>query len=161
MTKCLHRCPTLGSGATDRRVCVCVCFLFTSIYVCLGALWMCIVLNPHCKPEQKSSWLRQLRRWNSVDVCPWEDGNHGNELPNLTHSLPQGAHGNQGQRLISFVCRSVTCLLCNNVCDGCGEVSNSMCCVWESSVKPVCHVEHRCSSAASLTELDQKTINLL
>uniref|UniRef100_A0A3Q3BPM9 Zinc finger, SWIM-type containing 6 n=1 Tax=Haplochromis burtoni TaxID=8153 RepID=A0A3Q3BPM9_HAPBU len=55
----------------------------------LGALWMCIVLNPHCKPEQKSSWLRQLRRWNSVDVCPWEDGNHGNELPNLTHSLPQ------------------------------------------------------------------------
>ncbi|CAG10890.1 unnamed protein product [Tetraodon nigroviridis] len=61
----------------------------------LGALWMCIVLNPHCKPEQKSSWLRQLRRWNSVDVCPWEDGNHGNELPNLTHSLPQGVHGNQ------------------------------------------------------------------
>uniref|UniRef100_A0A8C6PGB5 Zinc finger SWIM-type containing 6 n=1 Tax=Nothobranchius furzeri TaxID=105023 RepID=A0A8C6PGB5_NOTFU len=64
----------------------------------LGALWMCIVLNPHCKPEQKSSWLRQLRRWNSVDVCPWEDGNHGNELPNLTHSLPQGAHGNQEMR---------------------------------------------------------------
>nr|XP_061804583.1 zinc finger SWIM domain-containing protein 6 isoform X3 [Nerophis lumbriciformis] len=55
----------------------------------LGALWMCIVLNPHCKAEQKSSWLQQLRSWNSVDVCPWEDGNHGNELPNLTHSLPQ------------------------------------------------------------------------
>lgn len=63
---------------------------------------MCIVLNPHCKSEQKSSWLRQLRRWNSVDVCPWEDGNHGNELPNLTHSLPQGAHGNQGQRWGGF-----------------------------------------------------------
>ncbi|XP_067114541.1 LOW QUALITY PROTEIN: zinc finger SWIM domain-containing protein 6 [Osmerus mordax] len=60
----------------------------------LGALWMCIVLNPHCKLEQKSSWLRQLRRWNSVDVCPWEDGNHGNELTNLTNALPQGAHGN-------------------------------------------------------------------
>ncbi|KAL0965767.1 hypothetical protein UPYG_G00285460 [Umbra pygmaea] len=56
----------------------------------LGALWMCIVLNPHCKSEQKSVWLRQLRRWNSVDVCPWEDGNHGNELPNLTHALPHG-----------------------------------------------------------------------
>uniref|UniRef100_A0A674BQE5 Zinc finger SWIM-type containing 6 n=1 Tax=Salmo trutta TaxID=8032 RepID=A0A674BQE5_SALTR len=55
----------------------------------LGALWMCIVLNPHCKTEQKCSWLRELRRWNSVDVCPWEDGNHGNDLPNLTHSLPQ------------------------------------------------------------------------
>uniref|UniRef100_A0A673CCG6 Zinc finger SWIM domain-containing protein 6 n=1 Tax=Sphaeramia orbicularis TaxID=375764 RepID=A0A673CCG6_9TELE len=55
----------------------------------LGALWMCIVLNPHCKPEQKSFWLRQLRRWNSVDVCPLEDGNHGSELTNLTNALPQ------------------------------------------------------------------------
>ncbi|XP_076140231.1 zinc finger SWIM domain-containing protein 6-like [Alosa pseudoharengus] len=61
----------------------------------LGALWMCIVLNPHCKAEQKAGWLRQLKKWNSVDVCPWEDGNHGNELPNLTNALPQGAHGNQ------------------------------------------------------------------
>uniref|UniRef100_A0A673JXI9 ZSWIM4-8 C-terminal domain-containing protein n=1 Tax=Sinocyclocheilus rhinocerous TaxID=307959 RepID=A0A673JXI9_9TELE len=66
------------------------------IALCLpGALWMCIVLNPHCKPEQKAAWLRQLKKWNSVDVCPLEDGNHGNELPNLTNSLPQGAHGNQ------------------------------------------------------------------
>uniref|UniRef100_A0AAZ3REQ8 ZSWIM4-8 C-terminal domain-containing protein n=1 Tax=Oncorhynchus tshawytscha TaxID=74940 RepID=A0AAZ3REQ8_ONCTS len=56
----------------------------------LGALWMCIVLNPHCKSEQKCVWLRQLRRWNGVDVCPWEDGNHGNELPNLTHLLHKG-----------------------------------------------------------------------
>ncbi|KAJ8413991.1 hypothetical protein AAFF_G00065890 [Aldrovandia affinis] len=39
----------------------------------------------------------------SVDVCGVEpalsggaqDGNHGSELPNLSHSLPQGAHGNQ------------------------------------------------------------------
>ncbi|NXM07977.1 ZSWM6 protein, partial [Tyrannus savana] len=59
------------------------------------ALWMCIVLNPHCKLEQKSSWLKQLKKWNSVDVCPWEDGNHGNELPNLTNALPQGANANQ------------------------------------------------------------------
>uniref|UniRef100_A0A8C2SQ66 Zinc finger SWIM-type containing 6 n=1 Tax=Coturnix japonica TaxID=93934 RepID=A0A8C2SQ66_COTJA len=61
----------------------------------LGALWMCIVLNPHCKLEQKASWLKQLKKWNSVDVCPWEDGNHGNELPNLTNALPQGANANQ------------------------------------------------------------------
>ncbi|XP_071323097.1 zinc finger SWIM domain-containing protein 6 [Trachinotus anak] len=60
----------------------------------LGALWMCIVLNPHCKPEQKGFWLRQLRRWNSVDVCPLEDGNHGSELTNLTNALPQGPPGN-------------------------------------------------------------------
>uniref|UniRef100_A0A3Q3IB98 SWIM-type domain-containing protein n=1 Tax=Monopterus albus TaxID=43700 RepID=A0A3Q3IB98_MONAL len=55
----------------------------------LGALWMCIVLNPHCKPEQKGFWLRQLRRWNGVDICPLEDGNHGSELTNLTNALPQ------------------------------------------------------------------------
>uniref|UniRef100_A0A8I3W6Z1 Zinc finger SWIM-type containing 6 n=1 Tax=Callithrix jacchus TaxID=9483 RepID=A0A8I3W6Z1_CALJA len=61
----------------------------------LGALWMCIVLNPHCKSEQKASWLKQLKKWNSVDVCPWEDGNHGSELPNLTNALPQGANANQ------------------------------------------------------------------
>ncbi|XP_033502973.2 zinc finger SWIM domain-containing protein 6 [Epinephelus lanceolatus] len=60
----------------------------------LGALWMCIVLNPHYKPEQKGFWLRQLRRWNSVDVCPLEDGNHGSELTNLTNALPQGPPGN-------------------------------------------------------------------
>ncbi|XP_054908482.1 zinc finger SWIM domain-containing protein 6 [Poeciliopsis prolifica] len=59
----------------------------------LGALWMCIVLNPHCKPEQKPAWLRQLRRWNGVDVCPLEDGNHGSELINLTNALPQGPPG--------------------------------------------------------------------
>uniref|UniRef100_A0A3P8VRJ9 Zinc finger SWIM-type containing 6 n=1 Tax=Cynoglossus semilaevis TaxID=244447 RepID=A0A3P8VRJ9_CYNSE len=60
----------------------------------LGALWMCIVLNPHCKPEQKALWLRQLCRWSSVDVCPLEDGNHGSELTNLTNALPQGPPGN-------------------------------------------------------------------
>eukprot|EP00066_Takifugu_rubripes_P003107 XP_003965449.1 PREDICTED: zinc finger SWIM domain-containing protein 6-like [Takifugu rubripes] len=55
----------------------------------LGALWMCIVLNPHSKPEQKSLWLHQLHRWNSVDVCPLEDGNHVSELTNLTNALQQ------------------------------------------------------------------------
>ncbi|KAK7895508.1 hypothetical protein WMY93_020833 [Mugilogobius chulae] len=58
------------------------------------ALWMCVVLNPHCKPEQKAFWLRQLRRWNNVDVCPLEDGNHGSDLTNLTNALPQGPAGN-------------------------------------------------------------------
>lgn len=78
------------------------CFIFNrkhnlAIFLKSGALWMCIVLNPHCKLEQKASWLKQLKKWNSVDVCPWEDGNHGNELPNLTNALPQGANANQGE----------------------------------------------------------------
>ena len=58
---------------------------------------MCIVLNPHCKREQKASWLQQLRRWNSVDACPLEDGNHGSELTNLTNARPQGPHGHPGE----------------------------------------------------------------
>lgn len=65
--------------------------------VSAGALWMCIVLNPHSKPEQKGFWLRQLRRWNDVDVCPLEDGNHVSELTNLTNALPQGPAGNPGE----------------------------------------------------------------
>uniref|UniRef100_U3JR58 Zinc finger SWIM-type containing 5 n=1 Tax=Ficedula albicollis TaxID=59894 RepID=U3JR58_FICAL len=55
----------------------------------LGALWVCVVLNPHCKLEEKSCWLRQLRKWGEMDVCPLEDGNYGNELPNITNALTQ------------------------------------------------------------------------
>lgn len=54
-----------------------------------GALWVCVVLNPHCKSEEKSSWLKQLKKWGDMDVCPLEDGNYGSELPNITNALPQ------------------------------------------------------------------------
>ncbi|XP_061656282.1 zinc finger SWIM domain-containing protein 6 [Phyllopteryx taeniolatus] len=61
----------------------------------LGALWMCIVLNPHCKADQKTGWLRQLRRWNGVDVCPLEDGNQGSsQLSNITNAIPRGHNAN-------------------------------------------------------------------
>ncbi|POI31258.1 hypothetical protein CIB84_004991, partial [Bambusicola thoracicus] len=61
----------------------------------LGALWVCVVLNPHCKLEEKSSWLRQLRKWGEMDVCPLEDGNYGNELPNITNALTQSSGHSQ------------------------------------------------------------------
>uniref|UniRef100_A0A8B9TQT0 Zinc finger SWIM-type containing 5 n=1 Tax=Anas platyrhynchos TaxID=8839 RepID=A0A8B9TQT0_ANAPL len=61
----------------------------------LGALWVCVVLNPHCKLEEKSCWLRQLRKWGEMDVCPLEDGNYGNELPNITNALTQSSSHNQ------------------------------------------------------------------
>lgn len=54
-----------------------------------GALWVCVVLNPHCKSEEKSCWLKQLKKWGDMDVCPLEDGNYGSELPNITNALPQ------------------------------------------------------------------------
>ncbi|XP_077929341.1 zinc finger SWIM domain-containing protein 5 isoform X2 [Halichoerus grypus] len=56
-----------------------------------GALWVCIILNPHCKLEEKSCWLQQLQKWSDLDICPLEDGNYGHELPNITNALPQNA----------------------------------------------------------------------
>lgn len=58
---------------------------------------MCVVLNPHCKLEEKSCWLRQLRKWGEMDVCPLEDGNYGNELPNITNALTQSSGHSQGE----------------------------------------------------------------
>ncbi|XP_077441909.1 zinc finger SWIM domain-containing protein 6-like [Vanacampus margaritifer] len=69
----------------------------------LGALWMCIVLNPQCNADQKSGWLLQLCRWNGVDVCPLEDGNQGgSQLSNLTNAVPGGHNANpeQAQRTV-------------------------------------------------------------
>ncbi|KAG9482859.1 hypothetical protein GDO78_009039 [Eleutherodactylus coqui] len=69
-----------GTGMTDKC---------RQLWDELGALWVCIVLNPHCKHEEKACWLRQLKKWNDMDVCPLEDGNYGNDLPNITNALPQ------------------------------------------------------------------------
>ncbi|NP_001388250.1 zinc finger SWIM domain-containing protein 5 [Rattus norvegicus] len=57
----------------------------------LGALWVCIILNPHCKLEEKSCWLQQLQKWSDLDICPLEDGNYGHELPSITNALSQSA----------------------------------------------------------------------
>ncbi|XP_072129738.1 zinc finger SWIM domain-containing protein 5 isoform X2 [Mobula birostris] len=74
-----------GTGMTDKC---------RQLWDELGALWVCIVLNPHCKPDEKISWLRQLKKWSDMDVCPLEDGNYGNELPNITNALPQSSNQN-------------------------------------------------------------------
>ncbi|XP_061488768.1 zinc finger SWIM domain-containing protein 5 isoform X3 [Rhineura floridana] len=60
-----------------------------------GALWVCVVLNPHCTLEEKGCWLWQLRKWGDLDVCPLEDGNYGNELPNITSALTQSSNHRQ------------------------------------------------------------------
>ncbi|XP_043941836.1 zinc finger SWIM domain-containing protein 5 [Protopterus annectens] len=75
-----------GTGMTDKC---------RQLWDELGALWVCIVLNPHCKMEEKSCWLRQLRKWSDMDVCPLEDGNYGTELPNITNALPQSSNHSQ------------------------------------------------------------------
>uniref|UniRef100_A0A8C3H7M2 Zinc finger SWIM-type containing 5 n=1 Tax=Chrysemys picta bellii TaxID=8478 RepID=A0A8C3H7M2_CHRPI len=74
-----------GTGMTDKC---------RQLWDELGALWVCVVLNPHCKLEEKSCWLRQLRKWGDMDVCPLEDGSYGNELPNITDALTQSSNHN-------------------------------------------------------------------
>ncbi|KAJ4448512.1 hypothetical protein ANN_10528 [Periplaneta americana] len=39
----------------------------------LGALWVCIVLNPHCSNQEKQHWKALLEKWTLIDVCPQED----------------------------------------------------------------------------------------
>lgn len=39
----------------------------------LGALWVCIVLNPHCTSQDKNQWKALLEKWTHVDICPPED----------------------------------------------------------------------------------------
>uniref|UniRef100_A0AAR2KVA9 ZSWIM4-8 C-terminal domain-containing protein n=1 Tax=Pygocentrus nattereri TaxID=42514 RepID=A0AAR2KVA9_PYGNA len=56
-----------GTGMTDKC---------RQLWDELGALWVCIVLNPHCKSEEKSAWLKQLKKWGDMDICPLEDGNY-------------------------------------------------------------------------------------
>ncbi|XP_061488765.1 zinc finger SWIM domain-containing protein 5 isoform X2 [Rhineura floridana] len=75
-----------GTGMTDKC---------RQLWDELGALWVCVVLNPHCTLEEKGCWLWQLRKWGDLDVCPLEDGNYGNELPNITSALTQSSNHRQ------------------------------------------------------------------
>lgn len=81
---------------------------------------MCVVLNPHCKSEEKSSWLKQLKKWGDMDVCPLEDGNYGSELPNITNALPQSnlAQGQCSHTQMEFNVgiRTLSLTVCACVC---------------------------------------------
>ena len=39
----------------------------------LGALWVCVVLNPHSTHPEKHHWRSLLERWSRLHVCPLED----------------------------------------------------------------------------------------
>ncbi|CAG2175800.1 unnamed protein product, partial [Oppiella nova] len=39
----------------------------------LGALWVCVVLNPHSTHSEKHHWRALLERWSRLHVCPLED----------------------------------------------------------------------------------------
>uniref|UniRef100_A0A669E3R9 Zinc finger, SWIM-type containing 5 n=1 Tax=Oreochromis niloticus TaxID=8128 RepID=A0A669E3R9_ORENI len=68
-----------GTGMTDKC---------RQLWDELGALWVCVVLNPHCKSEEKSGWLKQLKKWGDMDICPLEDGNYASQLVILMSVSP-------------------------------------------------------------------------
>lgn len=39
----------------------------------LGALWVCIVLNPRATAMERSQWKTLLDKWSKNEVCPQED----------------------------------------------------------------------------------------
>lgn len=39
----------------------------------VGALWVCIVLNPNSTSHEKQHWKALLEKWTRIDVCPPED----------------------------------------------------------------------------------------
>ncbi|XP_072347165.1 zinc finger SWIM domain-containing protein 5-like isoform X2 [Scyliorhinus torazame] len=86
-----------GTGMTDKC---------RELWDELGALWVCVVLNPHCKQEEKAGWLELLGKWNNMDVCPQEDGNYGNhvnETPSITAGIQHNSNRNPGSRRTVFV----------------------------------------------------------
>lgn len=68
---------------------------FTALPPSSGALWVCVVLSPHCKPEEQASWLQLLDKWDKLDVCPLEEGNYSFDGPSLqpTMALSPGRKG--------------------------------------------------------------------
>ncbi|KAL3868641.1 hypothetical protein ACJMK2_041424 [Sinanodonta woodiana] len=52
----------------------------------LGALWVCVVLNPNSLPSEKHHWHKLLDQWSSSNVCPLEDADSRNIL---VHPPPQ------------------------------------------------------------------------
>ncbi|XP_075832775.1 zinc finger SWIM domain-containing protein 4 [Microtus pennsylvanicus] len=67
-----------GAGMTDKC---------RQLWDELGALWVCVILSPHCKPDERSGWLQLLGAWDKLDVCPLEEGNYSFDIPGLQPTL--------------------------------------------------------------------------
>lgn len=64
-----------------------------------GALWVCVVLSPHCKPEERVGWLQLLSTWDKLDLCPLEEGNYSFDGPSLQ---PTAAPGPGSRGVLAF-----------------------------------------------------------
>lgn len=47
----------------------------------LGALWVCIVLNPKSNTQERQHWKLLLQKWAAVEVCPPEDPDYRSTPP--------------------------------------------------------------------------------
>lgn len=68
-----------GAGMTDKC---------RQLWDELGALWVCVVLSPHCKLEERALWLQLLKKWNKLDICPLEEGNYSCDTLGTNSTLP-------------------------------------------------------------------------
>lgn len=80
-------------------------FLFLSCFS-LGALWVCIVLNPHCTATERVHWKTYLEKWAAMHVCPLEDadfrpmrGNNNNRRPLMDDSSSDSSDEENGKFL--------------------------------------------------------------
>lgn len=69
----------------------------------LGALWVCIVLNPHCTASERAHWKTFLEKWAAMHVCPLEDadfrpmrGNNNNRRPLMDESSSDSSDEENG-----------------------------------------------------------------
>uniref|UniRef100_A0A8C2VKP4 Zinc finger SWIM-type containing 4 n=1 Tax=Chinchilla lanigera TaxID=34839 RepID=A0A8C2VKP4_CHILA len=75
-----------GAGMTDKC---------RQLWDELGALWVCVILSPHCKAEERAGWLQLLGTWDKLDVCPLEEGNYSLDGPSLQTTLGTSPTGPQ------------------------------------------------------------------
>ncbi|KAM6149136.1 zinc finger SWIM domain-containing protein 4 [Erethizon dorsatum] len=77
-----------GAGMTDKC---------RQLWDELGALWVCVILSPDCKPEERAGWLQLLGTWDKLDVCPLEEGNYSFDGPSLQPTAAPSPDPRQGE----------------------------------------------------------------
>ncbi len=61
-----------------------LCSIKTESFV-VGALWVCVVLNPQSTWTDKELWHDLLSKWAELDVCPLEDTDTRTNIPGNMH----------------------------------------------------------------------------
>ena len=78
----------------------------------LGALWVCVVLNPDSNQSDKISWRQQLEAWGELEVCPMEnpDKRRAQEEGNEEELSVEGLRDDGPRRTVFSRAISACCL---------------------------------------------------